>query len=153
MAISPSRSLTGSPTSRTASADANGQKPSLTDARGYRAEMRYDGFGRQSRWIFPSKTSAGVVNPADYEEYGYDPSGNRTSLRKRDGQRLFYTYDALNRVAIKDVPGSDRDVRYAYDLRGLQTAAWFTWTGHGVWTGYDGFGHILSTTSNMGGIG
>jgi YD repeat-containing protein len=42
--------------------NANGQKLSLTDARGYRAEMRYDGFGRQQSWIFPSKTTPGVAD-------------------------------------------------------------------------------------------
>src|SRR5688500_11810217 len=35
--------------------------------------------------------------------------------------------------------------------RGLQTGAWFTGTGHGVYNAYDGFGRIASTTSNMGG--
>ena len=57
--------------------NANGQKLSLTDARGYQAEMTYDGFGRQPRWIFPSKTTPGVADQNDYEEYGYDPNGNR----------------------------------------------------------------------------
>jgi YD repeat-containing protein len=95
----------------------NGQRTSLTDARGYRAEMRYDGHGRQARWIFPSKTTPGVADQGDYEEYGYDPNGNRTSLRKRDGQVLGFAYDALNRVTIKDAPGPERDVRYGYWIR------------------------------------
>jgi RHS repeat-associated protein len=114
--------------------------------------MRYDGHGRQSRWVFPSKTATEAVDEGDYEEYGYDPNGNRTSLRKRDGQVLNFAYDALNRVTIKDAPGPERDVRYGYDLRGLQTSAAFTWTGHGVSNVYDGFGRNVSTTSNMGGI-
>ena len=33
----------------------NGRKTSLTDARGFRAEMTYDGHDRQVRWVFPSK--------------------------------------------------------------------------------------------------
>jgi YD repeat-containing protein len=48
--------------------NANGQKLSLTDARGYRAEMTYDGFDRQSRWIFPSKATPGVADQGDYEQ-------------------------------------------------------------------------------------
>lgn len=132
--------------------DVAGRRKALIDARGYRAEMTYDGHGRQARWIFPSKTTPGAVNPADYEEYGYDPNGNRTSLRKRDNQKLLYTFDALNRVEIKDAPGIAADVHYTYDLRGLQTAAWFTSTGVGISNAYDGFGRILSTTSSMGGF-
>jgi RHS repeat-associated protein len=132
--------------------DGNGQKLSLTDARGFKAEMRYDGHGRQARWIFPSKTTPGVADQNDYEEYGYDANGNRTSLRKRDGQVLGFAYDALNRVWLKDAPGPERDVRYSYDLRGLQTSAAFTWSGFAVSNAYDGFGRNVSTTSNMGGI-
>ncbi|HEX8239299.1 MAG TPA: hypothetical protein VF574_06120 [Allosphingosinicella sp.] len=35
--------------------------------------MKYDPFDRQKRWIFPSKATPGNVDPADYEEYGYEP--------------------------------------------------------------------------------
>ena len=113
--------------------------------------MKYDGFGRQSRWVFPSKTTPGVADQTDYEEYGYDPNGNRVSLRKRDGGVLGYAYDALNRMVVKVTPGNLANVRYAYDLRGLQTAAWFTGNGWGVGNSYDGFGRLTSSTSNMGG--
>jgi YD repeat-containing protein len=76
----------------------NGQKLTLADARGYRAEMKYDAFDRQSRWVFPSKSAPGVADQGDYEQYGYDPNGNRTSLRKRDGSVLAFHYDALGRM-------------------------------------------------------
>jgi YD repeat-containing protein len=59
----------------------------------------------------------------------------------------------LNRVVVKDVPEFGLDVRYAYDLRGLQTGAWFTGNSQGVWNAYDGFGRIVSTTTTMGGAG
>jgi YD repeat-containing protein len=71
----------------------NGQKTALTDSRGFRADMTYDGFGRQRRWIFPSKATAGVADQGDYEEYDYDPNGNLIS----DGSSSF-VYDALNRT-------------------------------------------------------
>ena len=71
--------------------------------------------------------------PADYEEYRYDPNGNRIRLRKRDGKVIGFEYDALNRVVVKDVPEFGLDVRYTYDLRNLQTGAWFTGTSQGVW--------------------
>jgi RHS repeat-associated protein len=124
---------------------------SLVDARGYRAEMAYDGFGRQQRWVFPSKTTAGVADPSDYEQYQYDPNGNRLSFRKRDGRVFGYEYDALNRMIVKYSPEWGRNVRYAYDLRGLQTAAWFTASDLGVAHSWDGFGRLVSTTTNMGG--
>ena len=77
----------------------NGKALSVTDANGNRAEMTWDGLDRQKRWIFSSKTVPGEINAADYEEYGYDPNGNRTSLRKRDNATLTYQYDALNRMS------------------------------------------------------
>jgi RHS repeat-associated protein len=137
----------------------NGQKTALTDSRGFRADMSYDGFGRQRRWIFPSKSTAGVADQGDYEEYDYDPNGNRTSLRKRDGSVLTYQYDALNRMTAKIVPeragltaAQTRDVYYDYDLRGLQTKARFdSLAGEGVTTQYDGFGRVASSTLAMAG--
>jgi RHS repeat-associated protein len=137
----------------------NGQRTSLTDARGYKAQMSYDGFDRQSRWIFPSKSAVNASDPADYEEYGYDPNGNRRTLRKRDGSKLTYSYDALNRMSSKIVPprtgltsAQTRDVFYEYDNRGLQTKARFdSVTGEGVSTQYDGFGRVTSSTLAMAG--
>lgn len=88
----------------------NGKQKFVVDANGNKAELRYDGYDRQERWVFPSTTlpssfndstpatalsTAGSLNESDYEQYGYDANANRTSLRKRDGSTLTYTYDAL----------------------------------------------------------
>lgn len=137
----------------------NGQRASVTDANGNRAEMSYDGHGRQTRWTFPSPTTAGVVNLADYEAYAYDANGNRTSLRKRDGSTLTISYDALNRMTVKVVPSRSgltaaqtRDVYYGYDLRGLQRFARFdSGSGEGMTNVWDGFGRLVSSSINMGG--
>lgn len=131
----------------------NGKRTSVTDARGYKASLTYDGFDRQARWIFPSKTTTGQDNPSDYEEYGYDQNGNRTSLRKRDGQVIGYSYDALNRMTVKDIPGStNTDVYYGYDLRHLQLYARFGSTsGQGVTSVYDNAGRLSSSANNVGG--
>jgi RHS repeat-associated protein len=126
----------------------NGKRASLTDANGNRAEMTYDGHDRQTRWTFPSTTTAGQVNAADYEQYGYDNNGNRTSLRHRDGLTLTFQYDPLNRMSAKLVPersGLDpsftRDVYYSYNLLNLQRTAQFdSLTGDGATTTFDGFG-------------
>lgn len=137
-----------------------GKRTSLTDARGYRAEMSYDGHGRQARWHFPSPTTPGVVSTSDYEEYGYDANGNRTSLRKRDGSTITYQHDALNRNTVKIVPERaglaatrTRDVYYGYDLQGLQTYARFdSPVGEGLTTSYDGFGRMASSAMTMDGV-
>ncbi len=135
----------------------NGKQTSVTDANGNLASMTYDGLDRLAQWIFPSKTTPGQVNTSDYESYGYDAVGNRTSLRKRDGVVLGYQYDALNRVTVKTVPTSatgaaSYNVYYGYDVRGLQTYARFGSTsGSGVTNAYDGFGRITSATTAMSG--
>lgn len=132
---------------------ANGRPLSMTDANGNKATMAYDGFDRQTEWHFPDKTTVGAASASDYEAYGYDANGNRTSLRKRDGRTIGYSYDALNRITVKDIPGgTTADVYYGYDLRGLQTYARFaSATGTGINNAYDGFGRLTSTTSTMGG--
>ncbi len=158
----------------------NGKIRQVVDANGNRAELRYDGHDRQTRWVFPSKTrptaynpstqatalsTAGALHEGDYEEYGYDANGNRLWLRKRDGRRIAFTYDALNRVTVKDVCATGgaactglaathvRDVFYEYDLRGLQTRARFdSLTGVGITYAYDGFGRLTSETQNTDGV-
>lgn len=138
----------------------NGKQTSVTDANGNKASMTYDGHDRQSHWTFPSRTVAGQTNAADFEQYGYDANGNRTSLTKRDGSTLTYQYDALNRMTAKIVPArtgltaaQTRDVYYDYDLRGLQTKALFDGSaGEGISNAYDGFGRLESSTTTMGGV-
>jgi RHS repeat-associated protein len=157
----------------------NGLRRSVIDGRGARAELRYDGQDRLSKWVFPAQAappstfndstpvtalgSAGGLNEQDFEEYGWDAAGNRTSLRKRDGSALTFAYDALGRMSVKIVPqraaplppldaSQIRDVYYAYDLRGLQTEAKFDGTsGEGVTNAYDGFGRLSSSTIAMAG--
>lgn len=47
----------------------------------------------------------------------YDPDGNLLTLRKHDGNTIGYSYDALNRNIIKNIPGGTAtDVYYGYDL-------------------------------------
>lgn len=131
----------------------DGKQLSVTDANSNKSEMSYDGFDRQSTWTFPSKTTAGQVDTSDYEQYGYDADNNRTSLRKRDGQTITYTYDNLNRVTLKNEPSGTSDVYYGYNARGEQLYARFgSATGTGITDVYDGFGRLTSTTTNQEGV-
>lgn len=138
----------------------NGKAISLTDAKGNLMTMTYDGFDRQTQWTFPSPTTPGQVNTADYEAYGYDAVGNRTSFRKRDNSTLVYTFDNLNRVIVKTVPSRaglaathTRSVYTGYDLRNLPLYARFdSASGEGVTMAYDGFGRLTSTLTVMDGI-
>jgi RHS repeat-associated protein len=151
----------------------NGKQETVKDAGGNLASYSYDGFDRLKQWSFPSKTAIGTVSTTDFEAYGYDANDNRTSLQKRDGRTLAYGFDALDRMTSKIVPdggcptapanpdvctnvavSATRDVYYAYDLRGLQTAARFdSATGaDAVLSGYDALGRLISTTTAMGGV-
>ncbi len=146
----------------------NGQVTNVVDANGNRAELRYDGHGRQDRWTFPSPTrsgayndatpatalaTAGHVNAADYEEYSYDAHGNRTNLRRRDGRNIAYAYDALNRVTAKTYPqGGATPVHYSYNLQGLQLSARFgSQSGEGVTNAFDALGRLSSSSIDLGG--
>ncbi len=139
---------------------ANGKQASVKDANGNLASLSYDAYDRLLKWNFPSKTSTGSVSTTDYEQYGYDANGNKTSYRKRDGSTLTYTFDALNRMTVKTVPERSglssthtRDVYYGYDLRGLQLYARYDSTsGEGVSSTYDGFGGLASSSLTMDGV-
>jgi RHS repeat-associated protein len=146
----------------------NGRITTVIDGNGNRADLRYDPFDRQDRWTFPSSTrpsayndatqatalaTAGSVNASDYEAYSYDPSGNRINLRKRDMRNIAFAYDTLNRVTSKTYPqGGATPVHYGYDLRGLQLSARFiSQSGEGITNAYDGFGRMVSSSTNISG--
>ena len=135
----------------------NGKQASVTDANGNKAGMTYDGHDRHSTWTFPSKTTPGQTNALDYEQYGYDANGNRTSVRKRDGTTIAYTYDALDRETLRVVPASvtgaaGYSVYSGYELGGAQTYSRFgSATGTGVTNVYNGFGRLVTATTNMDG--
>ena len=136
----------------------NGKQKTVKDANGNLTTYEYDGLDRMSKMLFPiATTGAGTSSTTDYEQYGYDTVGNRTSLRKRDGKVIAYVYDGLNRVRSKTVPVSTSgaagySVWYGYEVRGLQTFARFaSTTGTGITNVYDGFGWLRSTSTNMDG--
>jgi len=133
--------------------DANGMPETVTDANGNKSTMEYDGHDRVYRLYFPSPTSPGTSSSTDYEQYLYDANGNKTSFRNRGGQTIGFTYDALNRMTFKNMPGgSGSDVFSDYELRGLQLYARYgSASGNGVTNTYDGFGRLSTSTINQTG--
>ena len=131
----------------------DGEQLSVTDANGNTTCSVFDGFLRLSQLRFPSTTlGAGTCNTADYEAYSYDPGGNRLTLRKRDGvNTIAFTYDALDRQIVKDIPpsgSSATDVYTDYDYAGRPTHARFaSRTGSGIDYAYDTAGRLTSETT------
>jgi RHS repeat-associated protein len=126
---------------------ANGQALSLTDAKGNRTAYTYDSFNRPKTIVYPSKTTAGQVAGTDYEELSYDANDNVLTRRQRDGQLISNTYDNLNRVTLIDVPDTDRDTSYTYDLLGRTVNVTLPGTNasQSVSFSYDKAGRLLST--------
>ncbi len=98
----------------------NGKVATVKDANANLSTYEYDGFDRIAKLRFPVTTlGMGESSTTDYEQYGYDVAGNRTSLRKRSGEVIGYGFDALNREYAKDIPGTtSADVCTTYDLLG-----------------------------------
>jgi RHS repeat-associated protein len=126
---------------------------SVTDADGNCTYYAYDNLIRLQYLYFPSPTTKGIQNNADYEQYSYDLNGNRKSLRKRDGNTISYDYDGLNRELDEIYPASTiQSVYYGYDLRNLQLFARFgSSAGPGLTQTYEGFGHVLTASTNQSG--
>jgi RHS repeat-associated protein len=109
----------------------NGQIETMTDANGNKITYVYDGLDRLSRTRMPDPATAGTSSTTDYQELTYATAtvGGGTvstplvsNLRLRDNTNIAYTYDALNRPTVKNLPGSELDVSYAYDLLGRTTS-------------------------------
>ncbi|CAG4920134.1 RHS repeat-associated core domain-containing protein [Paraburkholderia gardini] len=73
--------------------------------------------------------------------------GNLITLRKRDGQSVSQTFDALDRLATRTFPGGVGNVQYSYDLRGLKTASQYTDGSHTVTNSYDALGQLTQTSA------
>ncbi|MBV8685761.1 MAG: RHS repeat-associated core domain-containing protein [Alphaproteobacteria bacterium] len=140
----------------TSSYTANGLVQTVTDAENNRTTYVYDGHDRLSQTQYPSATKgAGTSNASDYEQLTYETTagGTRTSatvagLRNRAGETIGFATDALGRVIAKDLPGSEPDVTYGYDLLGRMTAA--SQTGNSLAFTYDALGRNLTQAGPQG---
>jgi RHS repeat-associated protein len=128
----------------------NGKLATVTDGENNRTTFEYDGHDRLSKTRYPSPTVGALTSSTtDFEQRTYDANGNVTQRRLRDGQVINSTFDALNRVTLKDLPSAEVDVSYAYDLLGRPTAINGT-NGHYVNYSYDALGRQLSEGSYFG---
>ena len=132
----------------TATYTSNGLPQTVTDANGNWTYLNYDGFDRQNYRVMPHPTSIGSWNWGDYDYFGYDAAGNLSGTQLRDGTRIEFTYDNLNRVATKDLPGSEPTVTYGYDLLGRRTSA--ATSGHTLTFGFDALGRNTSQAGPLG---
>jgi RHS repeat-associated protein len=100
----------------------NGQLATVTDGENNRTTFEYDGHDRLIKTRYPVPTVGALASStSDYEQLTYDANDNVTQHRKRDGQIINFTYDALNRPITKDLPNlvyGEMDQTMAYDLLG-----------------------------------
>lgn len=135
----------------------NGQVETVTDAEGNRTTYVYDGHDRLSRTRMPSPSTDNTSSTTDYEELTYETvaSGTRAtplvaSRRLRDATSIAFSYDALGRVTTKNLPGSELDVTYTYDLANRPTSA--VTSAQTLSSTYDALGSSLTQVSPLGTI-
>ncbi|GGL18280.1 RHS repeat-associated core domain-containing protein [Caulobacter rhizosphaerae] len=137
----------------------NGLEQTVADGKGNLTTYEYDAFDRLAKVRYPSAANGAVSacglpqGGCDYEEYGYDAAGNRTSWRRRDGTTVAFTYDALNRAN-----SGLRGEAYAYDNLGRRTSATYgggattaSYDALGRMTGEDTYGHPLTYQYDLAG--
>ena len=94
-------------TERTLTYSNNDKFATLKDAENNLTTYEYDGFDRLSKTRYPVTTKGGnASSTTDYELLGYDANSNVTSFQNRAAQSIGLTYDNLDRVTLKDLPGN-----------------------------------------------
>jgi RHS repeat-associated protein len=136
---------------RTIAYTLNGKMASLADGENNLTTYVYDGLDRLLTAYFPVVTKGGnTSDSADYEQQTYDGNNNVLSRRLRDGVTINYSYDALNRMAGKTLPGSEPATSYTYDNLGRLTGA--SQAGNISAIGYDALNRKRSETGPHGSI-
>lgn len=128
----------------------NGRLLTVADGKGNRTTYEYDGFDRLSKIRYPSPTSVGTSSTTDFEQFTYDAASKVTQRRLRDSQIIALTYDGLNRVTFKDLPGAELDASFAYDNLGRLTSA--SQTGSALTFTYDALGRNLIQSGPLGSL-
>lgn len=112
----------------------NGKQKFVLDADNNETDYYYDGLDRLRFSAFSDKSTGarclgpltlealtlscnGLASAATYEMSTYDARGNRTQYRSRTGQTIVYTYDSLNRLAVRTPPDTGQ-VTFGMNLIG-----------------------------------
>lgn len=99
----------------------NGQRATLTDANSNVTSFAYDGFDRLATTTYPNSSTTSLA---------YDADSNVTLRCTRAGKPIAYTYDTLNRLSTKTLPGTAANcaatpdgivTTFSYDLAGRTT--------------------------------
>jgi len=144
---------TDAATERTLTYNANGTLATVKDAESNLTTYEYDGFDRLSKTRYPNPTKgAGTSSTTDYEQLpSYDANSNPLSRRVRDGTSIAFTYDNLNRITLKNLPGTEPDVTYGYDNLGRVTSA--NQTGNNLTFNWDALSRKTSEVGPLGTTG
>jgi RHS repeat-associated protein len=126
-----------------------------TASAGARTDFQYDGFDRPFQVQYPNPTT-GLVDTANYEEFGYDANDNQTSRRNRSGITISMSYDDTDRLRTMTVPDNPAvagnyasTVTNTYDLRGQKLGG--SADGQTTTNTYDTAGRIDYVTDTYGG--
>jgi RHS repeat-associated protein len=122
----------------------NGKLATLKDGKNNVTTYVYDGYDRATDMQMPDF----ATNPSDYVHLVLDNNGNPTSERLRSGSAIALTYDHLNRVTLKGLPGTEPDVSYTYDNLGRVLSA--NQTGNNLSFTWDALGRNLTQTGPEG---
>ena len=140
---------TDAATERTLTYSNNGMLATLKDAESNLTTFEYDGFDRLSKTRFPVTTKgANSSSTTDFQQLTYDANSNVTSRRLRDTTSIVFTFDNLNRVTLKNLPGSEPDVTYGYDNLDRLTSA--SQTGNSLAFTYDALSRKLTEVGPQG---
>jgi RHS repeat-associated protein len=146
----------------------NGKQDYLLDANNNKTDYAYDGLDRLQFALFPNASDGALCTaPATdsgtptcaasngttptYEMYGYDYTGNRTSLRTRKADTIGYHYDQANRQDTK-TPAAQGAVTTYLNLAGepiqIAEAAYGSNAAHTTAYLYDAVGRKTSETND-----
>jgi RHS repeat-associated protein len=121
----------------------NGNLLTAADGKGNLTTYAYDGVDRRTTTYYPTPSNGSVSSTTDYEKLTYDAASRVTQDRRRDGQVISFTSDALGRVTT-GVNGAT----YVYDNLNRLTSA--TLSGKINAFLYDALGRKISEGGPLG---
>jgi RHS repeat-associated protein len=145
-------------TERTLTYTNNGLVQTLKDGENNLTTYEYDGQDRLVKTRYPNPTKgSGTSSTTDCEQLTYEITGTSPNLRtsdtvasfrNRNNETIAFSYDLLTRPTLKDLPGTEPDVSYGYDLLGRMISA--TQTGNSLSFAYDALDRVKDEVGPRG---